>query len=68
MDAEQAIEGWNARWAIVAGRAVCISCMRSQALEDCETPFGHAPECKAATSGDQQPWADLQNILDRYRG
>ena len=68
MDAEQEIEGWNARWTIVAGRAVCTACMESQALEDCETPFNHAPECEAASGGDQKPWADLHSLLDRYRG
>ena len=68
MDAEQAIEGWNARWAIVAGRMVCTDCMESQALEDCETPFAHEPEGKAATGEDQQPWVTLHDILDRARG
>ncbi len=68
MDAEHQIEAWNARWAIVAGRAVCTSYMESQALEECETPFAHAPECKAAVGGDQQPWADLHDILDQARG
>lgn len=68
MDTEQAIESWNARWAIVAGRMVCTDCMQSQALEDCEAAFAHDPECKAATGGAQQPWADLHSILDRYRG
>jgi len=53
---------------IVAGRMVCTDCMQSQALEVCEAPFAHAPECKAATGEDQQPWADLQRILDWYRG
>ena len=67
MDTEQAIEGWNARWAIVAGRMVCISCMQSQALEDCETPFGHAPECKTAAI-ELHPWVGLHRLLDRYRG
>jgi hypothetical protein len=68
MDVEHEIEAWNARWTMVVGRAVCTSCMESQALEDCETPFRHAPECEAATGRDQQPWADLHSILDRHRG
>ena len=68
MDDEQQIEAWNARWTIVAGRVVCTDCLQSQALEECETPFAHEPMCKAATGGDQQPWADLQNILDMHRG
>jgi hypothetical protein len=68
MDAEHEIEAWNTRWAITAGRAVCTDCMQSQALEECDTPFAHDPECKAATGGDQQPWADLHCILDGHRG
>jgi hypothetical protein len=39
MDSEREIEKWNARWMIVAGRAVCTGCLESQALEDCESPF-----------------------------
>lgn len=68
MDAEHEIEGWNARWTIVAGRTVCTDCMQSQALEDCETPFAHAPECKDASDGDQRPWVTLHTALDRHRG
>lgn len=68
MDAEQAIEGWNAQWAIVAGRMVCTDCMQSQALEECETPFARAAECNAVTGGDQQPWVTLHDILDQARG
>lgn len=68
MDAEHEIEAWNARWTIIAGRAACTDCMQSQALEDCETPFAHDPACNAATGEDQQPWADLHDILDSARG
>jgi hypothetical protein len=67
MNAEHEIEAWNARWAIVAGRAVCTSCMESQALEECETPFAHAPVCRAAVR-ELHPWVDLHRLLDRYRG
>lgn len=67
MDAEHAIESWNARWAIVAGRMVCTDCMQSQALEDCETPFVHALECNASDVT-ERPWVELHGVLDRCRG
>lgn len=44
---------------IVAGRAVCTSCMESQALEDCESPFSHADACVARDQESQQPWVAL---------
>lgn len=68
MDAEHEIEAWNAQWVIATGRAICTSCMQSQALEDFETRFAHASEWKAAGGGDQQPWVALHDILDQTRG
>ncbi len=68
MDSERRIEVWNARWMIMAGRAVCTSCLESQALEDCERHFSHAPKCDASDEQGKQPWITLHDILDRARG
>jgi hypothetical protein len=62
------MEKWNARWMIVAGRAVCTNCMASQALEDCESPFSHADACGASDQESKQPWVALHSILDSARG
>jgi hypothetical protein len=67
MDSGRGIERWNARWVIVAGRAVCTGCLESQALEDCESPFSHAPTCKASEQA-KHPWSTLHDILDYARG
>lgn len=67
MDSERKIEQWNARWMIVAGRAVCTNCMESQALADCEKQFIHARECNSEP-GDIMPWIALHDILDGVRG
>lgn len=53
---------------IVAGRAVYTSCMESQALEDCESPFSHADACAASDQESKQPWVALHSILDSARG
>jgi hypothetical protein len=53
---------------IVAGRAVCSGCMKSQALEDCEASFLHADTCPAGGVESYQPWVALQYILDNARG
>jgi hypothetical protein len=68
MDSERGIEKWNAGWMIVAGRAVCTGCLESQALEDCESPFFHAPTCEATDEQAKHPWVALHDILDRARG
>lgn len=68
MDSEREIEKWNARWIIVAGRAVCTGCLESQALVDCESLFFHAPTCEAGHDQTQHPWVELHDILDRARG
>ena len=68
METERAIEGWNAQWTIVAGRAVCICCLESQALEDCETPFLHADTCGGSDVEGHHPWVALHHILDNARG
>lgn len=62
------IEKWNAKWTIVAGRAMCTDCLESQALEDCETPFSHAPTCEANYEQIKSPWIALHEILDCARG
>lgn len=62
------IEEWNARWVIVAGRAVCSECLESQALEDCERPFSHAEACEASDAVVKHPWVALHDLLDRARG
>lgn len=68
MDSEREIEKWNARWMIVAGRAVCTGCLESQALEDCESPFSHASKCEAIGEPAKHPWITLHDILDCARG
>jgi hypothetical protein len=68
MDSEREIEKWNARWMIVAGRAVCTGCLESQALEDCESPFSHARTCEASGEQAKHPWRALHDILDCARG
>lgn len=65
---ERRIERWNAQWVIVAGRAVCTSCMESQALEDSESPSIHADTCPASDVEGHYPWAALHHILDSARG
>jgi hypothetical protein len=67
MDTERRIEQWNAKWVIVAGRAVCTACMESQALEDSEASFVHASDCKLELA-EPRPWVDLHDILDTTRG
>ncbi len=68
MDSEREIEKWSAGWMIVAGRAVCTCCLESQALEDCESLFSHAPTCEAIDEHAKHPWVALHHILDRARG
>jgi hypothetical protein len=68
MDSEQKIERWNAKWMIVAGRAVCTGCLESQALENCESPFSHAYACETSDEKSQYPWIELHAILDSARG
>jgi len=68
MDNERRIEKWNARWMIAAGRAVCTGCLESQALEDCEKQFSHAPTCEAGVEKFTHPWIALHDILDSARG
>jgi len=68
MDSEQRVEQWNARWMIVAGRAVCTGCLESQALEDSESPFAHAHACKTNDEKSNHPWIALHDILDYARG
>jgi hypothetical protein len=67
MDIERSIEQWNVRWMIVAGRAVCTSCMESQHIEDCEKHFVHDQGCEHG-SEDVKPWVWLHDILDLQRG
>ena len=67
MESERGIDKWNARWMIVAGRAVCTGCLENQALEDSESPFSHAPTCEASEQA-QHPWIALHDILDCARG
>jgi hypothetical protein len=67
MHSERGIEKWNARWMIVAGRAVCTGCLESQALENCESLFSHAPTCEASEKAND-PWIALHDILDCARG
>jgi len=67
MDTARGIEQWNARWMIVAGSAVCTSCMKSQALADCGKQFSHAHECNAELAH-LMPWIALHYILDGLRG
>ena len=68
MDGDSGIEKWNARWMIVAGRAVCTGCLESQALEDCENPFSHAPTYEVGDVQAKHPWIALHDILDCARG
>lgn len=68
MDNERRIEKWNARWMIVAGRAVCSDCLESQALVDCDRPFSHARVCEARGEESELPWVALHKILDCARG
>jgi hypothetical protein len=68
VERERRIEQWNIHWTIVAGRAVCTSCMESQALEDCERPFLHADTCPASDVERNHPWGALHHILDSARG
>ncbi|WP_285348463.1 hypothetical protein [Pseudomonas sp. ME-P-057] len=68
MEIERSIEKWNARWMIVSGRAVCTSCMESQALEDCEKAFCHADTCAVSNQESKHPWGSLHVILDYARG
>lgn len=68
METERRIEEWNGRWSIVAGRVACTSCMESQALEDCESPFLHTGTCPANDVGGHHPWVALHQILDNARG
>ncbi|MBD8707178.1 hypothetical protein IFT47_11080 [Pseudomonas sp. CFBP 13711] len=68
VETERSIEEWNGQWAIVAERAVCIGCMESQALEDCETLFVHADTCEGSDVEGHYPWVALHHILDRARG
>nr|SIO73958.1 Hypothetical protein [Pseudomonas savastanoi pv. phaseolicola] len=68
MDSEQKIERWNAKWMIVAGRAVCNGCLESQALEDCKTPFSHAHACEVCDEKSKHPRIELHAILDSARG
>lgn len=68
MDAERKIERWNARWMIVAGRAVCTGCLESQAMKDCESPFFHARVCDVSDEKSKHPWNELHEILDSARG
>ena len=68
MKNERRIEEWSGPWLIVAGRAVCSSCMESQALEDCETSFLHADTCPAGGVESHHPWVSLHHILDNARG
>lgn len=49
-------------------RACGTSCMESQALEICESPFLHAETCPASDVEGHHPWAALHDILDRARG
>lgn len=68
MDSERRIEKWNAKWMIVAGREVCIDCLESQALEDCESAFRHARACETSDGKPDHPWIGLHDILDFARG
>ncbi|WP_074294953.1 hypothetical protein [Pseudomonas syringae] len=68
MESERSIERWNAKWLIVAGRAVCTGCMESQALEDCESHFLHAADCPASDVEGHHPSAALHHLLDSARG
>lgn len=68
MDSERRIETWNARWIIVAGRAVCTGCLESQPLEDCEKPFSHSRTCEVSDEESKYPWVALHEILDCARG
>lgn len=68
MDSGRGIDQWNARWMIVAGRAVCTGCLEIQALEDCESLFSHAPICEASGEQAKHPWIALHDILDCARG
>lgn len=68
MDNQRRIEKWNIRWTIVAGRAVCLGCLESQALEDCEKPFSHARTCEAKEGESALPWVALHELLDYARG
>lgn len=68
MVSDRGIEIWNARWMIIAGRVACTGCLESQALEDCEIPFSHAPACEASDEQTKHPWIALHDILDRARG
>lgn len=67
MESERAIEQWNAKWMIVAGRSVCTVCLESQALEDCDSPFLHADTCPGSDV-EGHPWVALHHILDNARG
>lgn len=68
MDVDLEMISWNAHWALVEGLVLCPRCRRGQPLSDADAPFQHEPECKAGTSEDQKPWADLHNLMDRWRG
>lgn len=67
MDNARRIEEWNARWMIVAGRALFIGCSESQALNDCESQFSHARTCDSDNEEPERPWIELHDILDRAR-
>jgi hypothetical protein len=64
MDNARRIEKWNTRWMIIAGRAVCSDRLESQALEDCEKPFSHAPVCESKGQQSDPSWVALHEILD----
>lgn len=68
MDNDQKFKKWNARWMIVAGRAVCTGCLENQALEDCEAQFPHAHSCELGDGEFERPWVALHAILDCARG
>lgn len=68
MDNESRIEKWNARWMIIAGRALCASCLESQAKEECDRQFLHVLTCEADDEKSRHPWVALHDVLDCARG
>ncbi len=68
MGTGEKIEAWNAAWTLVAGLAVCTSCMSVQSLLDAESAFQHAASCPVRSEVTDHPWAELHEVLDAARG
>lgn len=59
---------WCESWMLSAGSVVCLECVRSQLLSQCQYPFEHETGCSNAETAGVAPWETLHNILDGERG